>query len=146
MPVKARRHRVMYSARAGIVSRTVGPLPFELIDWFAAISSGLPTGSRIKLTKPTQSHGSPQPWWLLCPVTGDLTRWQLALAERDRHLLQVPIPDHTEDGHLVRLERERDDPHDVVRPLHGNTVDRDDQVAARDEVLDPQHVELVVAP
>src|ERR671921_15718 len=80
----------------------------------------------------------------LCPQSAELIRRELALAERDRELQAFVTANDGEDGNVLRLEP-GDEPDDVVGMSHRDPVDGGDHIAAGDEALQPEDVDLLVA-
>src|SRR6266576_102380 len=131
MPVRASRQRVMYSARAGIVNRTVAApeLLLVVIEW-PARKKPCPERCKINLSKLVESSLATSFRRVYARATPGLTRRQPTLRKRHGHLLALaPGFQDREHRHVLGAQREGDEPHDVVGAVDGLPVDRQDHVA-----------------
>src|SRR5215218_58873 len=129
-PVRASLPRVMYSAFAGIVSRTelACPLPFAIPLTLAVYQKE----AKAKLTNPGETLSE------LCALQSGVPCRGIFLTsvafrpglEVHRHDHPLPVPYEREVDDLARNQLIRDDPHEILGAPDGIGPDRDDRIAA----------------
>src|SRR5436190_10053604 len=152
IPVSASRQSVMYSARAGMVRRTVrgsavdAPRPVNSLFTRRPGVWGASTRFQEEKTPRTCASSHAQVVACLMPSqTVDLTRRGrlVAVAEDDGDRLALPVADDREGGDRAGGEGERYNPHNIVGTPDRLPVDRDDHVPAGSQIAVAQRVDRV---